>query len=694
MRIEVAEPGRMTQSGSSLLKLIQNNDMPILDLLVRESIQNSLDAYRNDSKFVKIEFLTGEFNSKQLNSNLEGVGEALDKKFKSDKSRFIAIKDSNTKGLTGKMHYDEVENNDYGNLLKLVYEISKAQESPGAGGSWGLGKTVYFRIGIGLVVYYSRILNENNKYESRLAVSMVEDEKKKDAVIPNKTGKIKRGIAWWGEGIGNNKTKPITNEKEINDILNIFGIKSYSGSETGTTIIIPYVDSSKLLESNRITYINENNQEHSPFWYHGIDEYIRIAVQRWFTPRLNNPNYKYGKYLKVFINGSGIGYDNMEPVFKILQSLYNRAADKDFKEEEFDALKGQKVTIKPVNLKGTLKLQEAGRVAHVKVNKNILKMSPPNNKENPFIYVNKENTEGESNKPIVMFSRKPGMVVSYETTGPWNDSLQPVGKDEYILGMFVLNSNNIVTMGDEISLEEYVRKSEMADHTSWNDWSNGKASPAIIRKIQGHVRSSIAKTYENEESASENKINSGLSKLLGDILLPPENFGKKATAGTRKPSGESTVATHKGVALKIDKNKIKYKTEGVTIPFNVKSKWNSKNIFIDTYVVAENGRITAQGWEKDLGLELPYSISRVKINSIKRNKSSEASSLKIDNSTKESAEGSCKMEFIYTSHNVPYGVQIVCDYEGAYELDGIIEIKVKEKGIKTALNLFTEEGVE
>lgn len=44
MKIEIAEPGRMTQSGSSLLKLIQNNNMPILDLLVRESIQNSLDA--------------------------------------------------------------------------------------------------------------------------------------------------------------------------------------------------------------------------------------------------------------------------------------------------------------------------------------------------------------------------------------------------------------------------------------------------------------------------------------------------------------------------------------------------------------------------------------------------------------------------------------------------------------------------
>lgn len=31
MRIEIAEHGRMTESGSSLLRLIQNQDIPLLD---------------------------------------------------------------------------------------------------------------------------------------------------------------------------------------------------------------------------------------------------------------------------------------------------------------------------------------------------------------------------------------------------------------------------------------------------------------------------------------------------------------------------------------------------------------------------------------------------------------------------------------------------------------------------------------
>ena len=61
-----------------------------------------------------------------------------------NKYKYVAVRDSNTVGLTGKLHYDEVNDNQYGNLLKLIYEISKPQEAEGAGGSWGLGCCFYY----------------------------------------------------------------------------------------------------------------------------------------------------------------------------------------------------------------------------------------------------------------------------------------------------------------------------------------------------------------------------------------------------------------------------------------------------------------------------------------------------------------------------------------------------------------------
>lgn len=196
MKIEIAEPGRMTQSGSSLLKLIQNNDMPVLDLFVRESVQNSLDAKNDTDRYVTVKFKSGEFVKEKLNKELEGITDALNIRYSNEKYEFISIMDTNTVGLTGKLHYDDINDNRYGNLLKLIYEISKPQDAEGAGGSWGLGKTVYFRVGMGLVLYYSRIKKEDGSYESRMAACLVEDENNENSLIPQYQEKSKRGIAW------------------------------------------------------------------------------------------------------------------------------------------------------------------------------------------------------------------------------------------------------------------------------------------------------------------------------------------------------------------------------------------------------------------------------------------------------------------------------------------------------------------
>ena len=85
MKIEIAEPGRMTQSGSSLLKLIQNNDMPVLDLFVRESVQNSLDAKNDTDRYVTVKFKSGEFVKEKLNKELEGITDALNIRYSNEK---------------------------------------------------------------------------------------------------------------------------------------------------------------------------------------------------------------------------------------------------------------------------------------------------------------------------------------------------------------------------------------------------------------------------------------------------------------------------------------------------------------------------------------------------------------------------------------------------------------------------------
>ena len=693
MKIEIAEPGRMTQSGSSLLKLIQNNNMPILDLLVRESIQNSLDAKNENDSYVTVEFFTGEFNKLALNSELEGIKESLNKKYWKNEYKYIAIRDSNTVGLTGKMHYDEVTDNQYGNLLKLIYEISKPQEAEGAGGSWGLGKTVYFRVGIRLVIYYSRIVNELGKYESRLAASLVENEMENDSLIPALPGKSKRGIAWWGQEIGVNKTKPITDEQYIEKILRIFGMDPYDGNLTGTTIIIPYIDEHMLLENNQIEYKDGEDNIIRPFWRCSIEDYLRVALQRWYAPRLNNKKYPYGKFLRAKINKKGIGLDNMEPAFQIVQALYNRAVSEEVCDDILNS-DGVECKVEEIILRKVLETTKAGTVAYAKVPRKILKTGYPDNKPEPYMYFNCEIKDKEKNKPVLFFTRKQGMIVSYEDVGNWVDGITASNKDEFIFAIFVLNSANKLTNTNGVySLEEYVRKSEMADHTSWGDFSMGNNNPRIISKVQAQVNSKISKEFSVEEEDTTSRLNSGLGKMFGDLLLPPENFGKKPSGGSGGgQGGNGHTETHKNIIFGYDPSKTKYFSNGMVVKLTIKSRGKISSAGINLVIDSETGAIKPKDWEEKMGLSMPFAIDSTEIVITKLDGS--VSNLKVDvdsNNVKNKVEDII-CELIKTNNNSGCGLRIMSEQKHQMEIELTVSIQLNRKDIKPLFTVEKNEG--
>jgi len=693
MKIEIAEPGRMTQSGSSLLKLIQNNNMPILDLLVRESIQNSLDAKNELDSYVTVEFITGEFNKISLNRELEGITDSLNKKYWKNEYKYIAVRDSNTVGLTGKLHYDEVTDNQYGNLLKLIYEISKPQEAEGAGGSWGLGKTVYFRVGIGLVIYYSRIINEQGQYESRLAASLVENEMEVDSLIPALPGKSKRGIAWWGQSIGENKTKPITDEQYIEQILKIFNMDPYEGDLTGTTIIIPYIDEHMLLKNNQIEYKYGEDNSIRPFWRCSIEDYLKVAIQRWYAPRLNNKKYPYGKFLRAKINKIGIGLNNMEPAFQIVQALYNRAISEEMCD---DILKEDGVECKSeeIILRKVLETTKAGTVAYAKVPRKILKTGYPDNKPEPYMYFNCEIRDKEKNKPVLFFTRKPGMIVSYEDVGNWVDGISVSNKDEFILAIFVLNSENRLANTNGIySLEEYVRKSEMADHTSWGDFSMGNNNPRIVSKVQTQVNSKISKEFSVEEEDTTSRLNSGLGKMFGDLLLPPENFGKKPSGGSGGgQGGNGHTETHKNVIFGYEPSKTKYSPNGMVVKLTIRSRRKITSTGINLAIDSETGAIKPKDWEEKMGLSMPFAISSTEIFIKKLDGSDRDLKMTVDSTNIKSKVDDISCELVKTNNNVGCGIHIMSESEHQIEMELDVSLQLNRKDIKPLFNVDKNEG--
>lgn len=543
MKINIPEQTPMSMSGSSVLSSIQNNSMSTIDLMIRESLQNSLDAgidnigiYRS----VDVNYTIGKFTKTNLTNELEGISVDLKNKIKETECSFISIEDKNTVGLNGKIKYSDAKEK-YGNFRKLVYEIAKPQTKEDAGGSWGYGKTVYFRVGIGLVVFYTRF-KENGEYVERLACTYIEDETKYNSLLHN-IKRNNRGIAWFGDE-QNGSPYPIENHDYISNFLKIFDLKCYAGRETGTKIIIPFINKKELL--NDINYKKEywNN---NCFWKDNFEETLENAILQWYAPRINNKNYKevFDKpFLKVYINNQKIKFNDDENYFfKVISELYNLALLNNYNisyNPDINHILDYDVkTVKYSKLKG----QNSGSIAFCKIPIKSFELSP-------YTYIGIENNTSNGNRPIIGFCRKPDMIVDYQISNKWADKIPNTPEDEILIGIFVLNSNAIFK--DCFKLELYIRKSEMADHNAWDD-------VYIEEKNYGKVVATICKNTKKiiQDSLKENELNKprriiGISQKLGKLFLPTTGYGSTPQTGIKpKPKEKSTITrSRNGSTLK------------------------------------------------------------------------------------------------------------------------------------------------
>lgn len=608
----------MQESGAFLLRALQNDETPLLDLLVRESVQNALDAGRNGNQAmpVSVDFHIREHSLDSIASTFsEGLNLQMLGKRCLRTPKLLEIRDSGTEGLTGPMSFDSVgTNGQHGNFLKLVFEIGRTRADDNAGGSWGLGKTCYFRMGAGLVIYYSRI-NTGDGYEERLVASLVEDENRDDRLqLTTQTG-----IAWWGASDG---LRAITAPDQIQEVLDALGAQPFTGKTTGTAIIIP------LLKENLLPVFDE---EVGPmaWWYSSYENYVNVAIQRWFSARLDNPFFASGRYLRASVNGKEIASADMLPIFRVSQCLYDRVVGEVPEKDDYLMTRGVKsnnVLCRAIQLRGEfVGSSHAGWLLAVAMTPRQLQMDAPDNVSSPETCIFSRIDSGAPHRPILTFMRSPGMSICWDDnidSRGWSGGFAGFSDGRYVIGLFLPDSSQELLPSEARglrstvqSLEGYLRSCERADHAAWVDVNGGR----VVEKIRAQCGRALKDFGVPPPPSVTVKPLMRMSRKLAELVLPSRGFGEDGRFGKATPRatighGSRGAAVH---SPELEITEVRYVASAVVMKWCL--RWGMVQLNIPREIVisidSETGPIPCDKWlESGLGA-FPFRLESPRITS-------------------------------------------------------------------------------
>lgn len=617
--VEIFDPNppRMVPDTKKIVSALQNTTLHPLDLLVRESIQNSLDAAVDLSRKgdVRVVFGKGQFDVERFADYLgsESAARLLLwlKKNKAGNS-FISIKDSKCSGLTGDPKNKE------SNVYKLVYGFldGKDDENATAGGSYGVGKTVFLHFGIGFVCYYSRTESGH-----RLSLFYCKNNERKSIF---EKSYMPFQLAWWGrhENKKSNAVYPVEDESFISDFLSIFDIEPYREGETGTTVIIPFFD--QLVAS-------EEKSQFTP-WLASVDDYLRFSVLKWYVPRfrgdlkaLSNDygsqfrEYKWGRYLRCIFPDrkplSLVSADSVsvaeKKIFTLIRDLYDVAMGQiDPPDNSYRIVVELKNS--PKN-KVFFAYPTVGYFAIKKIN------FSEGEFEGTHAVLKALAPEGdvEDRKGFVLYCRQPGMIMSYDDS--WGRVLSQATStgSEFFIGIFVVNSDNVVysdpgKLGHFCRLDQLFRETEKSDHYGWpaDATSHGMK---MINSIITQLKAQVAKRYSEQETNDSATPKGDISRGLGAVFMS----GRTGFGGTQLyAEGNGGLGTGDDTDTPVEGKKNAKKTTvklgdptfavdggliNVSVPVQICAASKDCNLKLEVAVETDGSPLTAAKWNPEDG---------------------------------------------------------------------------------------------
>lgn len=624
--------------GHLTLEAMQNWKLPKVDLFIREVIQNCSDAADPiDGDYFTVALNTNSFNGRDFIELLSGFNDEIINRFSKPDSKYLEIRDTGTTGLTGPLTITQENEKDHGNYYRLVYDTGKPQTQKYSGGNWGYGKSAYYGMGAGFVIFYSQI-EENGEYKSRLIVTLVEDEEADNTILSgHANGARNAGKAWWGKELNGNGSEadmlPLEDPNEINEVLSIFNIQPFGDNETGTSVIIPYVDYHSLMDNMIDDEVDgaDDIKSRCSWTYpdiEGFKDYLKLSIQRWYAPAINNPDLPEligKKWLYVTVNDEMISYDSMYPFFQLTQRLYTASLAKTLKKKErqtswsiFYENNISQISINKYIDNSNHGNTAVGYLSTAKIPKTLMNVGEQANL-NPFLllgYYEEGESESERSIPVVMFARRLGMVIDYAYKDEWVHGVPaPEENVEYIFSFFVPYLGESKHLKPDLSvskyagktLEEYLISCEASDHEGWEDHDRISIVSSIQRNVVSRIKNVIQEIKVPASTSDTDRLGNAFSKMLG---VTKKKLGKSIPKGDRGAAGGSSVSK------KISFNSFIKEFGGMSqsLSFEMMCKPGTSIAVVSIVLLADGSNIGSVEWESDIGSVFPVYFAEANIN--------------------------------------------------------------------------------
>lgn len=311
-----------------------------LSSMVREIIQNSLDAVKDPTMPITVHFSLEEYDRSDL-SDLDSltshfkqclkeakdqeVDKAIDffeaglKELSSDKKiKVLVISDSNTKGLSGSIHERK------GPWYALVMSNGLSQKS--GLGSFGHGSKAPFNMTSIRSLYYLTRTEVNDVVESRFQGKSI----LQSHPHPRQTGETAEAVGFYSKKSDQDRPIPLLND-EIPQWAS--ETRNKHSEDTGTTLFIPFTSFDKgLFPETKITVL-------ANFYYAIREGNLNVVVDGDEINRSNVDEYFRWGQQNLPYEHDLIDRDYVEESFKGVEGIINSTADNEEEIEGFGKIK-------------------------------------------------------------------------------------------------------------------------------------------------------------------------------------------------------------------------------------------------------------------------------------------------------------------------------------------------------------------